>query len=92
MSHLRYDGEGAGLGKQERGGDRNSPFNYTVICTCKAELGPLGKFAPNADGARTALCLRCEHITVVDKEGQTASCYKAPPEVLARFLSNKRSA
>jgi hypothetical protein len=94
MSHLRYDGQGAGLGKQERTGNAHDPANYTLICTCKSELGPLGRFTANADGARTAFCPVCQHITLVDKDG-SVQYLEAPKEVLERFAAlamKKRSA
>lgn len=82
MSHLRFDGAGAGLGKQ-LGGNANSHYDYTLICTCKTELGVLGLFTPNKAGERSAFCPRCEHVTIVDKNGQT-TYVKAPAEVIAK--------
>lgn len=70
MSRITYEGEGAGLGKKLTNGDRNSAFNYMLTCTCEAVLGPLGRFAPNARGERSALCTKCELVTIVDGQGQ----------------------
>lgn len=96
MSHLRFDGEGAGLGRQERTGDHNNPANYTLICTCKKELGPLGRFLPNKDGHRSAYCLVCKHITIVSKDGGV-SYAEAPQEIIDQMAkraleAQKRSA
>jgi hypothetical protein len=96
MSHVRYDGEGAGLGRRERTGNAHDPANYTLICTCKKELGPLGRFLPNKDGHRTAYCLVCKHITVVTKDG-SVSYAEAPKEVIEQMAqraleAQKRSA
>lgn len=65
VSTLRFDGLGAGLGKRSTSGDRNDPVNYVLLCSCELELGPLARFLPNKDGYRTALCPRCDHVTIV---------------------------
>lgn len=70
MSRITYEGEGAGLGKKLTNGDRNSPHNYMLTCTCETILGPLGRFAPNTEGCRSALCPKCELVTIVDGRGQ----------------------
>ncbi len=79
MSKVVYEGSVAGLHshgkKQGVGGNASSPFDYTVYCTCEHEgksthLGPLGRFTQNADGDRSVHCHRCNHITVIDKNGQ----------------------
>ncbi len=79
MSKVVYEGSVAGLrqhGKKEgAGGNTASPFDYTVYCTCEAEgkpthLGPLGRFTQNAQGMRTAHCPVCNHVTIINKDGQ----------------------
>ena len=65
MSSLRFDGKGAGLGFASASGDRNSPFDYVLVCKCGVDLGPLGRFLPNADEVRTAECLLCACVTIV---------------------------
>ena len=84
MSRLRFDGQGAGLGKQ-MGGNANSMADYTIICTCESELGPLAGFFPNPAGERTVLCLRCKHITVINKDGQISAYIAAPKEILEKL-------
>lgn len=72
---LKYEGNQAGLQKGgSRSGDRGSPFDYTLYCSCAEEgkptvLGPLGRFIPNETGQRTAYCPRCKFITVIGKTG-----------------------
>jgi hypothetical protein len=83
MSRITYEGEGAGLGKKLANGDRNSPHNYMLTCTCEAILGPLGRFAPNKSGERSALCPKCQHVTIINGQGQIlkvvhVSCVLAP--------------
>lgn len=77
MSKVVYEGSGSGLGRAVRGagGDTASPFDYMVYCSCEREgkatlLGPLGRFTPNADGVRSALCAVCSHVTVIDRHAQ----------------------
>lgn len=85
MSFLRFDGQGAGLGTRA-GGDANSPFDYTLFCACKKELGPLGKFSENPEsGRRTALCPNCLHVTIV-KGATIEKVVKASKEVVDRLL------
>lgn len=74
---LRFDGLGAGLFLRDLSGDRNDPVNYLLMCpACGAELGPLGRFRPNADGARSPRCLApdpdggtCDTIAIVGPDG-----------------------
>jgi len=73
MSTLRFDGAGAGL-RRQLGGDNNSAYDYTVICQCKTELGPLGKFTQNEGGERSIYCPACKHLTVFNKDGQVLRC------------------
>jgi len=70
MSRVTFAGEGAGLGKVQKNGDRSSPYNYDLTCQCGAFLGVLGQFRPNASGDRSALCSKCAHLTVVSATGQ----------------------
>jgi hypothetical protein len=84
MSQLRFDGQGAGTGKR-LGGNANSANDYTIICSCGATLGVLAGFFPNAEGTRTALCPKCEHITAVDKDGGIKVVH-ASKEVLAKLI------
>lgn len=88
MSQLRFDGQGAGLG-QQKGGNANSPYDYTVVCGCKTELGVLGAFSPNAAGARSVLCPVCAHVTVMDRVGQI-TYVKAPPELVAKAAEARK--
>lgn len=83
MSHLRFDGQGAGLGKRE-GGNANSLADYTLVCTCESELGPVAGFFPNQEGHRSVLCLKCKHVTVINKEGRVAAYIAAPKEILEK--------
>jgi hypothetical protein len=70
MSKIAYHGEGAGLGRVERGGDRNSAANYVLTCACGLELGPLGGHRQDDEGRRAIGCPRCLMATIVDKNGQ----------------------
>lgn len=88
MSHLRFDGQGAGLGSR-KGGNANSLTDYTLICSCQAELGPVAGFFPNADGVRTVFCPKCQHITLVNKEGQVAGYVLAPKDLLERHAARR---
>lgn len=85
MSHLRFDGQGAGLGKRQSG-NANSAADYTLICTCAKELGPLAGFFPNGEGTRTILCLQCNHVTLVGKDGQVKAYIQAPKEILDKAV------
>jgi len=81
---LVFEGQVAGtkasLTGKRHGGDANSPFDYTLYCSCLVAegerkghatcLGPLGRFIPNESGSRTAYCPDCGHVTIIDKEGQ----------------------
>lgn len=83
MSKIVYEGSVAGLqaaGGHARasGGNTASPFDYMLYCTCETEgkstlLGPLGRFTQNQAGIRTALCNKCNHVTVISKEGQVTN-------------------
>jgi len=73
MSKLDFKGEGAGLGKELRNGDRSNPFNYVITCGCGTELGPLGRFRANGEGVRTPYCPVCRHVTIVKADGQIAN-------------------
>ena len=70
MSVVRFEGEGAGLGKTQNNGDASSPYNYTVTCKCGTFLGVLGGFRANAEGKRSLFCPKCLHATVVGETGQ----------------------
>ena len=83
MSHLRFDGQGAGLGKQ-LGGNANSLTDYTLICTCKSELGPVAGFRANESGVRTVYCIQCKHITILDKDAKVTGCVPAPKEIVEK--------
>lgn len=86
MSHIRFDGQGAGLGKQ-LGGNANSLTDYTLICTCKSELGPVAGFRANTKGERTVYCLKCKHITILsEKDGRVdvAGYVPAPQEIVEK--------
>lgn len=83
MSHIRFDGQGAGLGER-RGGDTASLNDYTLICTCKTELGPVSGFRPNDAGQRSVYCPKCQHITCVDKEVKIVGYTKAPQALIDR--------
>jgi hypothetical protein len=89
MSQIRYDGEGAGLGKELTNGDRNNAANYTVICKCGVTLGPLARFMQNKDGDRSPFCPMCERLTIVDKNGQVKYCDKPPAELLAKVFKKE---
>ncbi len=83
VSRLRFDGMHAGLGRvvdgkvigasgalgDVRSGDRGDPANYTLICACGKELGPLARFRKDAGGFRTCVCGFCAQGTV-EKDGQ----------------------
>lgn len=86
MSHLRFDGQGAGLNKR-MGGNANSASDYTLICTCETELGVLARYFPNDSGARSVFCPRCHHITIVNAEGQVTAYVLAPKEIIAKAVS-----
>lgn len=77
MSKIAYVGSSAGLtyGQEVKTGDMNSPFDYLLFCSCEILLGPLGRFTPNADGLRTAYCMRCSRCTVIDKGGQVTKVF-----------------
>jgi hypothetical protein len=83
MSHLRFDGQGAGLG-QQLGGNANSLTDYTLVCTCKAELGPVAGFRPNESGSRSVYCIKCQHVTVLDKDMTITACIPAPKEIVEK--------
>jgi hypothetical protein len=92
MSKLRFDGRGAGLGLR-LGGDANSPTDYTIICQCEGELGPLGRFPPRNErnepdesGFRQATCERCAHTTIV-KDCKIVAVI--PPAVMHEMLRRK---
>lgn len=70
MSKIAFHGEGAGLGRIEKGGDANSPANYVLTCGCGLELGPIGGNRADDMGRRCIGCPRCQMATVVDKNGQ----------------------
>ena len=57
-------------------GNQNSEYDYTLFCQCTVELGPLGRFRPNADGIRTVLCPECDSMTIITKNGQIAKVVK----------------
>jgi hypothetical protein len=83
MSHLRFDGQGAGLGER-RGGNANSLTDYSLVCTCQSELGPVMGFFPNANGDRTVYCPQCKHVTIVDRDGKIAAYVPAPKDLIAK--------
>lgn len=70
MSIVKFEGEGAGLGRKQVNGDASSPYNYTVTCKCGSFLGVLGGFKPNDAGQRSMFCPKCNHLTVVSKTAQ----------------------
>lgn len=82
MSKVVYEGSRAGLNPtgdvKGVGGNANSLFDYTLYCACESEghptnLGPVGKFVPNAEGQRSALCPKCLHVTILDKNAKVAA-------------------
>lgn len=81
MSHIRFDGQGAGLGER-LGGDANSLNDYTLVCTCNTDLGPISGFRANDKGERTVYCLKCQHITILDKDIKVAGYVQAPKEIV----------
>jgi hypothetical protein len=81
MSHLRFDGQGAGLNRQ-LDGDHNNLTDYTLVCTCKSDLGPVAGFRPNEAGHRNVYCLKCQHITILDKDAKVVAYVKAPQEII----------
>jgi hypothetical protein len=69
MSKVVFHGEGAGLGRVEKGGDTNDVANYCVECSCGMTL-VLGGNRRDAEGRICVGCPRCEMATVVDRSGQ----------------------
>ncbi len=69
MSKIVFHGEGAGLGRVEKGGDANSISNYMIECACGTHL-VLGGCRADDEGRRCVGCPKCEMATVVDKHGQ----------------------
>ncbi len=70
MSKVAFHGEGAGLGRVEKGGDANSAANYMLTCGCGLELGPVGGYRVNPEGFRSVCCPRCEMVTILDKDAK----------------------
>jgi hypothetical protein len=83
MSRLRFDGQGAGL-NERLGGNTASLADYTIICTCNSELGPVAGFRPNESGDRTVYCIKCKHITILDKDAKVTSYIAAPKEIIEK--------
>jgi hypothetical protein len=69
-ARVEFHGEGAGLGRVERGGDASSPFNYMVFCQCNLELGSLGAFKANEAGQRSVYCPQCQNVVIIDDKAQ----------------------
>lgn len=64
MSMLRFDGQGAGLGKR-LGGDANDAASYTLVCRCGHDAGPLARFLLQPSGIRASRCLICDTVTII---------------------------
>lgn len=82
MSKVVYEGARAGLGALNNvkgaGGNTASAFDYTVYCSCETNgkstnLGPMGRFVPNAQGFRTILCNVCKHVTIINEHAQVTN-------------------
>lgn len=69
-ARVEYHGQGAGLGRIERGGDTSSPYNYVLFCQCNAQLGPLGAWKADKLGRRAIACPYCQHAIIVGAEAQ----------------------
>lgn len=54
--HVRFDGLGAGLGVRSRSGDVNDLTNFTIVCSCGAELGCASKYSRNDAGIAAVAC------------------------------------
>lgn len=51
--------------------------NYTLVCSCEGTLGLVGRFSPNAAGQRSVICMQCQIVTVIEKEGEIRCLMKS---------------
>jgi len=72
-ARVEYHGEGAGLGRIEKGGDTSSRYNYVVFCQCNLQLGPLGGFKQDKLGRSSLCCPRCQQVLIIDDKAQILS-------------------
>ncbi len=87
MSYLRFGGMTLGIMTQAEtaSGDRNDASNYSLVCHCGTDTGPLSRWTV-VDGYRMVCCLQCKDMTIVHHD----QIHKVVPAAEVERLSLSR--